>query len=65
MTVGCGGHWGSDQRMQGMIFRGPLPDPLGQTAGSRAGALSIMIGIAARCSIEQQRPFMIEELVKI
>ncbi len=51
--------------MQDMIFKGPMPDPLGQTAGSRAGALSIMIGVAARRSIEQQRPFMIEELVKI
>jgi len=59
------GHWGGDTKMQDMIFRGPMPDPLGQTAGTRAGALSIMIGVAARRSIEQQRPFMIEELVKI
>ncbi|MFC1551109.1 Gfo/Idh/MocA family protein [Candidatus Latescibacterota bacterium] len=62
---GGAGHWGGDQKMQDMIFRGPVPDPLGQTAGTRAGALSIMIGIAARRSIEQQRPFMIEDLVKI
>ena len=66
-TVRAGGeaHWGGDTRMQDMIFRGPVPDPLGQTAGTRAGALSILIGIATRRSIEQQRPFMIEELVKI
>ena len=62
---GGGGHWGSDDKMQDMIFRGPVPDPLGQTAGSRAGALSIMIGVAARRSIEQQRPMFIEDLVKI
>ncbi len=66
-TIGAGGsgHWGADEKMQNMIFRGPIPDPLGQSAGSRAGALSIMIGIAARHSIEQQRPFMIDELVKL
>jgi len=60
-----GGHWGADQKMQDMIFRGPIPDPLGQTAGTRAGALSIMIGVASRRSIEQQKPMFIEELVKI
>ncbi|MBT4485720.1 MAG: Gfo/Idh/MocA family oxidoreductase [Candidatus Latescibacteria bacterium] len=67
ITIGAGGssHWGADERMQDMIFKGPIPDPLGQTAGSRAGALSIMIGIAARRSIERQRPVVIEELVKI
>lgn len=62
---GGGGHWGADQNMQDMIFRSPVPDPLGQAAGSRDGALSIMIGIAARRSIEQRRPFKIEEIVKI
>ena len=60
-----GGHWGADDKMQDMIFRGPIADPLGQTAGSRAGALSIMIGVTARRSIEQQRPIAVEELVKI
>jgi len=62
---GSGGHWGSDQKLQDMILRGPVPDPLGQAAGSRDGALSIMIGIAARRSIEQRHPIKIEELVKI
>jgi predicted dehydrogenase len=62
---GGSGHWGGDQKMQDMIFRGPIPDPLAQTAGTRAGALSILIGVAARRSIEQQRTVMIEELVKI
>jgi len=62
---GGGGHWGADTKMQDMIFKGPVPDPLGQSAGSRAGALSILIGVAARRSIEQQRKIFIEELVKI
>ena len=65
ISGGGEGHWGGDAKMQDMIFRGPIPDPLGQTAGTRAGALSILIGIATRRSIEQQRPFKIEELVKI
>lgn len=62
---GGSGHWGADQKMQDRIFRKPGPDPLGQAAGSREGALSILTGIAARRSIEQKRPFKIEELVKI
>lgn len=63
--TGTGDHWGSDEKMQNMIFRGPVPDPLGQMASSRDGALSCMIGIAARRSIEQQKPIKIEEILKI
>jgi len=65
LTSGGGGHWGADRIMQDRIFRAPGPDPLGQDAGSRDGVLSILIGIAARRSIEQERPFKIEELVKM
>jgi len=65
LKSGGSGHWGADQIMQDRIFRQPGKDLLDQGAGSRAGALSILIGIAARRSIEQQRPFRIEELVKI
>ncbi len=60
-----GSHWGADQIMQDRIFRNPGDDLLEQGAGSRDGVLSILIGIAARRSIEQERPFTIEELVKI
>jgi len=63
--TGAGGHGGADPKLQDRIFRGPVPDRLNQAAGTRDGALSILIGIAARRSIEQQRPIMIEELVKI
>lgn len=59
-----GGHGGADPKLQDRIFRN-APDPLNQAAGTRDGALSIMIGIAARRSIEQQRPVFIEDLVKI
>ena len=58
------GHWGSDQVMQDQIFRGKA-DPLHQGAGSRDGALSVLVGVAARRSIEQERPFKIEELVEM
>ena len=65
LTSGEGSHWGADQVMQDQIFRDPKPDPLGRRAGSREGALSALIGIAARHSIEQGRPVKIDELVKI
>jgi predicted dehydrogenase len=65
LKPGGGGHWGADQVMQDQIFRTKEPDTLGRRAGSREGALSAMIGIAARRSIEQSRPVKIEELVKI
>jgi predicted dehydrogenase len=65
LSSGGGGHWGADQIMQDYIIRNPGPDHLERGAGSRDGALSILIGIAARRSIEQERPFKIEELVKI
>jgi predicted dehydrogenase len=41
-----GGHFGGDDRMRNLIFHGG-DDPLGQRAGSRAGAMSVMIGAAA------------------
>jgi predicted dehydrogenase len=65
ISAGGGGHWGADGIMQDQIFRDMPPDPLARRAGSRQGALSILIGIAARRSIEQGRPFKIDELVKI
>lgn len=62
-TAGDAGHWGADRKMQDMIFRG-TPDPMEQTAGSRAGATSILTGIMARRSIEWKRPVEVSELVK-
>ena len=41
-----GGHFGGDDRMRNLMFKGG-DDPLGQRAGSRAGALSVMVGVAA------------------
>ena len=65
LPAGGGGHWGADQVMQDQIFRKTKADPLGRPSGSREGALSALVGIAARHSIEQERPVKIDELVKI
>ena len=42
-----GGHWGSDDKMQDLLFRGK-PDPMGQVAGSRQGAMSVLIGVKGK-----------------
>jgi predicted dehydrogenase len=61
-----GGHGGGDMRMLDKIFKDPdAPDPYRQSAGPRDGAMSILAGIAARKSIEQQRPVKIEELTSL
>jgi hypothetical protein len=61
-----GGHGGGDQRWQDKIFRNPMaPDPLNHAAGSRDGAMSILIGIAARKSITENRPVQISELTDL
>ena len=50
---GSGGHWGGDPVMNDQLFRNPdKPDPLGQQAGVRDGVMSIIVGIAARKSID-------------
>ena len=61
-----GGHGGGDVRLQDKIFRNQdAPDPLRHAAGSRDGAMSILIGIAARKSIAENRPVRISELTKL
>jgi len=60
------GHGGGDSRLQDNIFKSEKqPDPLHHAAGSRDGAMSILIGIAARKSIDEQRPVKIEELTDL
>lgn len=61
-----GGHGGGDVRLQDKIFKDQdAPDPLRHAAGSRDGAMSILIGIAARKSIKEGRPVKISELTDI
>ena len=42
-----------------------LDDPYGRQAGFRDGAMSILIGIAARKSIESGKPVKISELTDL
>jgi hypothetical protein len=45
-----------------MLFEPGMPDPLGQRADARAGALSVLCGIAARESMRRNGPVSIREL---
>jgi predicted dehydrogenase len=64
--AGKGGHGGGDKPLQVRIFVDPdMPDPMRHAAGTRDGVMSIMIGIAARKSIEEKRPVRIEELTSL
>lgn len=58
-----GTHGGADGRLRDMIFLPDIPDPLGSMAGSRAGIMSSLIGIAARQSIETNQKVKIADLV--
>lgn len=60
------GHGGGDKILQDRIFRNPdAPDPLRHAAGTRDGAMSILIGIAARNSIESGKPVKIKDLTDL
>ncbi|MBN7816232.1 Gfo/Idh/MocA family protein [Algoriphagus pacificus] len=61
-----GGHGGGDKRLQDKIFANPqAPDPLKHSAGSRDGAMSVLIGIAARKSVETGKPVKIADLTDL
>ncbi len=61
-----GGHGGGDKRLHDKLFRNPQgPDPYQHTAGVRDGAMSILVGIAARKSIQEKTPVRIETLTDI
>lgn len=62
LTEYSSGHGGSDPLMRAMIFRGAKNDPLCQLANTRAGAMSIGIGIAANKSMVENRITDIREL---
>jgi hypothetical protein len=63
--TGEGGHGGADPVMLAYIFDpgNQPPDALLRGADHRAGAWSILTGIAANCSMESGRPVRIGELV--
>ncbi|HEX6849201.1 MAG TPA: Gfo/Idh/MocA family oxidoreductase [Chitinophagaceae bacterium] len=60
-----GGHGGGDIRMQRRIFIDKNDNPHHVMAGTREGAMSILIGIAARKSIKEKRPVKISELTDL
>jgi hypothetical protein len=59
------GHGGGDRRLKDHLFRGVTEDPLGHAAGSRAGAMSILIGIAANLSMAEHRFVRIHDLLTV
>ena len=63
LNRGQGTHGGSDNLMRDKIFLPDQPDELGQMAGSRAGLLSSLIGIAAVESIETGQQVRIKDMV--
>ncbi|MEE8256836.1 MAG: Gfo/Idh/MocA family oxidoreductase [Acidobacteriota bacterium] len=58
-----GEHGGSDVKLKDLLFKPGAEDPTGKLAGSRAGIMSSLIGIAARQSIETGRRVKIRDLV--
>lgn len=63
---GGGGHGGGDTRLKDKLFKDPsMADPYRQSAGSRDGAMSILVGIAARNSIETGKPVKVQDLTDI
>jgi predicted dehydrogenase len=63
---GGGGHGGGDVRLRDRIFRNPdAPDPYRQAAGSRDGAMAVLLGIAARTSVKTGQPVKIGSMTSL
>ncbi len=60
-----GGHGGGDTRLRDLIFRKADAPAHMRLPNSRAGAMSCLTGIAARKSIDENRPIRIADLVKL
>ena len=56
VSRGAGGHFGGDVALQRMLFEPGVADPLGQRADARAGAISVLCGIAAYQSAVRGEP---------
>jgi hypothetical protein len=60
------GHGGGDARLRDKIFRNPnSADTFRQLAGSRDGAMAILVGIGARKSIQTGLPVKIADLTDL
>jgi len=62
---GQSGHGGGDRLLKDSVFGVTTVDPLHQAANLRDGALSILVGIAARKSCESGQPYKIADLTSI
>lgn len=61
-----GGHGGGDVRLHDQIFKNPeKEDVYKHMAGTRDGAMSILIGVAARNSIESGKPVRVASLTTL
>jgi predicted dehydrogenase len=58
------GHGGSDEKIRKNLFIGCEDDPLGQMADTRAGMMSIGIGMAANVSMAENRRVYLSEFYK-
>jgi predicted dehydrogenase len=58
------GHGGGDVRLRKQVFI-PGDDPWRQAAGSRDGTMSVLIGVAARNSIDSGKPVKIGDLTSL
>lgn len=58
-----GGHYGGDDRLRNMLFKPDAKDTLGQRAGARAGAMSVLCGIAALQSSRAGRLVRLADLM--
>jgi predicted dehydrogenase len=65
VSPGTSGHGGGDRLLKDKIFGGVKEDALNQAASVRDGALSILVGIAARKSCETGLPVKIKDLTSI
>ncbi|MDX2190038.1 MAG: Gfo/Idh/MocA family oxidoreductase [Bacteroidota bacterium] len=66
VPVSKSGHGGGDKKLHDKIFKDPnTPDPFRHAAGTRDGAMSVLVGIAARKSIEEKRIVKLNELTDI
>lgn len=60
---GQGGHFGGDPLLHQSLFVPDSEDPLQQRAGARAGAMSVLTGVAATKSVETGMPIDIASLL--
>ena len=65
VPAGEGDHGGSDRVLLEWLLRERPQDPLGQIAGSREGALSLLVGAAANISIQSGNPVFLRDLIEL